>query len=78
MADAYDFSTARSVVDVGGGFGALLTAVLQRHRGPGGVLFDLPHVISQAKTRFDPRWRYASSSCLVTSSRPSPVDTTSM
>ena len=32
VADAYDFSTARSVVDVGGGFGALLKAVMQKER----------------------------------------------
>jgi hypothetical protein len=54
VAEAYDFSTAGSVVDVGGGFGALLTAILQREPGPKGVLFDLPTVISDAKTRFDP------------------------
>jgi ubiquinone/menaquinone biosynthesis C-methylase UbiE len=54
VAAAYDFSTAQSVVDVGGGFGALLTAVLQRSAGAKGVLFDLPHVIAQARTRFDP------------------------
>jgi hypothetical protein len=54
VAAAYDFSTARSIVDVGGGFGALLTTVLQRNAGARGVLFDLPHVIAQAKTRFDP------------------------
>ena len=32
VAAAYDFSKAASVVDVGGGFGALLTAVLQKER----------------------------------------------
>ena len=53
VAEAYDFSTAGSVVDVGGGFGALLKAVMQREAGPKGVLFDLPHVIREAKTRFD-------------------------
>jgi hypothetical protein len=54
VAAAYDFSTARSVVDVGGGFGALLATVLQQDARVTGVLFDLPHVIAQAKTRFDP------------------------
>jgi hypothetical protein len=54
VAAAYDFSTARSIIDVGGGFGALLAAVLQQHPGARGVLFDLPHVIAQAKTRVDP------------------------
>jgi hypothetical protein len=54
VAAAYDLTSARSVVDIGGGFGALLTAVLQRNPDPRGVLFDLPHVIAQARTRFDP------------------------
>ena len=54
VAAAYDFSAARSIVDVGGGFGALLTTVLQQNASSRGVLFDLPHVIAQAKTRFDP------------------------
>ena len=54
VAAAYDFSKAASVVDVGGGFGALLTAVLKKEAGPKGVLFDLAHVIREAKTRFDP------------------------
>jgi hypothetical protein len=54
VAAAYDFSMAGSIVDVGGGFGALLATVLQRNSGAKGVLFDLPHVIAQAKTRFDP------------------------
>jgi hypothetical protein len=54
VASAYDFSTARSIVDVGGGFGALLGAVLQQNASSRGVLFDLPHVIAQAKSRFDP------------------------
>ena len=54
VASAYDFSTARSIVDVGGGFGALLAAVLPQNPSARGVLFDLPHVIAQAKSRFDP------------------------
>jgi hypothetical protein len=54
VASAYDFSTVRSIVDVGGGFGALLATVLRLNAAVTGVLFDLPHVIAQAKTRFDP------------------------
>ncbi len=50
---AYDFSTARSVADIGGGFGALLTEVLERNQAVKGALFDLPHVIAQARTQFD-------------------------
>ena len=55
VAAAYDFSNVRSVVDVGGGFGALLTPVLRQNDGVRGVLFDLEHVIAQARTRFDER-----------------------
>jgi O-methyltransferase domain len=35
-------------VDVGGATGNLLAAILSRHPGPRGVLFDLPHVVRDA------------------------------
>ena len=54
VADAYDFSTTGSVVDVGGGLGALLTAIMKKDAGPKGVLFDLPPVVTDAKSQFDP------------------------
>ena len=47
----YDFSKARRIVDVGGGFGALLAAVLHANPGVHGVLFDLPHAIEGARTQ---------------------------
>ena len=53
VAGAYDFSGVRSVVDVGGGFGALLVEVLRRDANMKGVLFDLEHVIAEARTGFD-------------------------
>ncbi|MFN8641540.1 MAG: methyltransferase [Candidatus Binatia bacterium] len=40
MAAAYDFADARTVVDVGGGSGALLPAILQRHPELQGIVFD--------------------------------------
>ncbi len=43
-----DFSAARCVVDVGGGHGELLTAILRAHPAARGVLFDLPHAIDGA------------------------------
>jgi len=46
---AYPFGEARRIVDVGGGFGALLAAVLNAHSGVHGVLFDLPHAIEGAR-----------------------------
>ena len=47
-AAAYDFSEARTVVDVGGGRGDLLVSVLARNPGIRGVLFDLPGVVADA------------------------------
>lgn len=48
VAQAYDFSAAGTVVDVGGATGNMLAAILSRHDGPRGVLFDRPHVVSEA------------------------------
>jgi hypothetical protein len=48
VAEAYDFSAFKSIVDVGGATGNLLTHILRRHRQPRGVLFDLPHAVSDA------------------------------
>ncbi len=41
---AYDFERFRCVVDVGGGHGLLLSAILAKHPSIRGVLFDQPHV----------------------------------
>lgn len=46
---AYDFGRFRRVVDIGGGRGALLAAILTRHPDTQGVLFDLPHVVANAE-----------------------------
>ena len=48
VAEAYDFSGARVVVDVGGGNGALLRAILGAHPDVRGVLFDQELVVSGA------------------------------
>jgi len=48
MLDAYDFSGFEELVDVGGGNGSLLTAILKRHSRMRGVLFDLPRVVERA------------------------------
>lgn len=45
---AYDFSRHRRVVDVGGGYGELLAAILVAHPELTAVLFDLPHVVQAA------------------------------
>jgi hypothetical protein len=49
VAAAYDFSPARSIVDVGGGVGTLLRTVLQAAPQAGGVLVDLPGVVAEAE-----------------------------
>jgi O-methyltransferase domain/Dimerisation domain len=46
---AYDFSPFATVVDVGGGFGALLAAILQHYPSARGILFDLPRVVEGAE-----------------------------
>ncbi|SRR5260221_237851 len=48
VASSYDFSVFNVVVDVGGGQGALLAAVLAQHQNTKGILFDLPHVVVKA------------------------------
>lgn len=46
---AYDFSTAKTVVDVGGGGGLLLTEILKGNPGSRGILFDLPATVADAR-----------------------------
>jgi hypothetical protein len=48
MAKAYDFSGIGTLVDVGGATGNMLCAVLSEHPHVRGVLYDLPHVVSDA------------------------------
>jgi hypothetical protein len=47
---AYDFSQFRTIVDIGGGNGALLAAILSQQPQVDGILRDLPHVVSLAPT----------------------------
>jgi O-methyltransferase domain/Dimerisation domain len=46
--DAYDFGRFGTVVDVAGGNGTLLAAVLGAHPGVRGILFDQAHVVDKA------------------------------
>ena len=48
---AYDFADAGVVVDVGGGDGTLLAAVLERWPTLRGIIADLPHVIARTRDR---------------------------
>ena len=49
--DSFDFGPYRSIVDVGGGEGGLLTAILQAHDKATGTLFDLPSVAERGGHR---------------------------
>ena len=44
----YDFSTARTICDIGGGQGYLLQAILAQYPQAKGILFDLPFVVKDA------------------------------
>ncbi|WP_051015412.1 methyltransferase [Mycolicibacterium vaccae] len=51
---AYDFSSRRLVVDVGGGQGGLLAAILDRTPEARGILFDRPSVVAGAAAVLGP------------------------
>ncbi len=51
VVDAYDFSPFKTIVDVGGGYGTLLAAILRRYPVAHGILFDQPHVVAAAGER---------------------------
>ena len=48
-ANAYDFSDVNSIVDVGGGNGGLLTAILTSNPHMKGVLAEQPNVVGEAR-----------------------------
>lgn len=48
VAAAYDFSGMKTIVDVGGATGNLLTAILAKHPAARGILYDLEHVVRDA------------------------------
>jgi O-methyltransferase domain/Dimerisation domain len=52
---AYDFSGLKTIVDVGGGMGNLLTTILAANPGVRGTLFDMPHVVRNAPALFQSR-----------------------
>ncbi|HVE40275.1 MAG TPA: methyltransferase [Planctomycetota bacterium] len=45
---AYSFAGMKTIIDVGGATGHLLTTVLSRNPGATGILYDLPHVVKDA------------------------------
>lgn len=52
---AIDFTSVRRVVDVGGGYGALLCAALEAHPEVEGVVYDLPHAREGAEAQLERR-----------------------
>jgi O-methyltransferase domain len=46
---SYDFSDINTIIDVAGGHGALIAAILNANSHMKGILFDLPHVVAEAK-----------------------------
>jgi precorrin-6B methylase 2 len=48
---AYDFTQFGTLVDVGGGSGSLLMAILRANPALRGILFDVPHVVEEAQRR---------------------------
>ena len=49
VAAAYDFSSMRAVIDIGGGEGALLTGILRAHPSLRGAVLDLPRLAEGAR-----------------------------
>jgi hypothetical protein len=47
--EAYDFSGAKTIVDVAGGNGGLLATILAATPGARGILFDAEHVVAAAR-----------------------------
>jgi hypothetical protein len=51
LATTYDFTPFAHIVDIGGGYGVTLTAILNAYPHVRGTLFDRPDVAATARTR---------------------------
>jgi hypothetical protein len=49
IASDYDFCDLSKIVEVGGGHGGLIVSILKEYPNLQGILFDLPHVVSDAE-----------------------------
>ncbi len=49
----YPFPHYKSIVDIGGGHGFFLTTILSRYKHLKGIVFDLPHVVTEASSFFE-------------------------
>ncbi len=52
---AYDFTGFRTIADIGGGEGMLLSIILSENRKASGILLDLPEAIKKARVLFRER-----------------------
>jgi O-methyltransferase domain/Dimerisation domain len=53
--EAYDFGRFKTVVDIGGGNGALIVEILSAHRHLSGIVFDLPRTAASAQKTIEAR-----------------------
>lgn len=53
IAAVYDFSGLGTIIDVGGGYGSLLAAILSANPGLRGVLFDRPQAVTEARRQLE-------------------------
>lgn len=49
----YDFAGCKKIVDVGGGLGVLVSAIIGKYPAANGATFDLPHVSERARAAVD-------------------------
>lgn len=49
IASSFPFSNYKTIVDVGGGEGSLISHILERHPGVSGILYDLPEVVREPR-----------------------------
>ena len=49
MLETYDFAGVKTLVDIGGGNGSVMTAILQKYPSMTGIIFDLPSVTQRTK-----------------------------
>lgn len=49
----YDFSPFKTIIDIGGGHGGLITSILKQNPEAKGVLFDAPQVIEGARQKLE-------------------------
>ena len=54
VAAACEFGAGETIVDLGGGNGSLMAAIVQRHPEVNAVIFDVPHVVERARAAPDP------------------------